>query len=98
MLLLYKQKEYTMKSNKEYHFQDRIESVADVVYGLRDAEYSVRMYRKCDLTGRTINYRVVFPELEREYEVTDVNDCLKFIVNDAVMLGAMIKAEAITED
>lgn len=87
-----------MKSNKEYHFKDQIESVAEVVYGMRDAGYSVSCYRKCDLTGKTINYRVVLPELEREYEVTDLGDCLKFIVNDAVMLGDMITAGAITED
>ena len=87
-----------MKSNKEYHFKNCIESVAQVVYKMRDAGYSVSCYRKCDLTGRTINYRIVLPELEREYEVTDLNDCLKFIVNDAVMLGEMIKAGAIIED
>ena len=87
-----------MKSNKEYHFKNCIESVAQVVYKMRDAGYSVCWYRKCDLTGRTINYHVVLPELECEYEVTDLNDCLKFIVNDAVMLGEMIKAGAIIED
>lgn len=87
-----------MKSNKEYHFQNHIEAVSDVVYRLRDAGYSVSWYRKCDLTGLTINYRIVLCELEREYEVTDLEDCLKFIVNDAVMLGEMIKIGAITED
>lgn len=87
-----------MKSNKEYHFQEHIESVANVVYRLRDSGFSVSWYRKCDLTGKTINYRIVFPELEREYEVVDLEDCLKFIVNDAVMLGEMIKIGAIAED
>ena len=87
-----------MKSNKEYHFKNCIEFVDDVVCKMRDAGYSVCWYRKCDLTGRTINYRVVLLELEREYEVTNLDDCLKFIVNDAVMLGEMIKAGAITED
>ena len=86
-----------MKSNKEYHFQNHIEAVCDVVYRLRDAGYSTSWYRKCDLTGITINHRIVFPELEREYEVTDLQDCLQFIVNDAVMLGEMIKIGAIAE-
>lgn len=90
-------KEYNMKSNKEYHFQDHIEAVADVVYRLRDAGYAVSWYRKCDLEGKTVNYRIVLPELEREYEVADLDDCLKLIVNDAVMLGEMIKVGAIAE-
>lgn len=87
-----------MKSNKEYHFKNNIESVAEAVYKMRDAGYAVNLYRKCGLTGITINYRVVLPGLEREYEVVDLEDCLKFIVNDAVLLGEMIKIGAITED
>ena len=90
-------KEYNMKSNKEYHFQNRIEDVSDVVYKLRDAGYSVSYYRKCGLDGKTICHRLVFNDLEREYEVADLDDCLKFIVNDAVMLGEMIKICAIAE-
>ena len=87
-----------MTSDKEYHFRNHIEAVSEAVYKLRDAGYAVSWYRKCDLIGKTINYRIVFPELEREYEVNDLDDCLKFIVNDAVMLGEMIKIGAIAED
>lgn len=86
-----------MKSNKEYHFQNHIEAVCDVVYRLRDTGYSVCYYRKCDLEGKTICHRLVFNESEREYEVVDLDDCLKLIVNDAVMLGEMIKIGAIAE-
>ena len=86
-----------MKSNKEYHFQEHVESVADAVYRLRDSGFSVSWYRKCDLTGKTIGYHIIFPELEREYEVVDLEECLKFIVNDAVILGEMIKIGAIAE-
>lgn len=87
-----------MKSNKEYHFQNRIETVADVVGELRGTGYSVCYYRECDLEGKVIRHRLVFTELGREYQVLDLNDCLKFIVNDAVMLGEMIKLGAIAED
>lgn len=87
-----------MKSNKEYHFKEHIETVTAVVFRLRDCGYSVSLYRRCDLTGKTISYRIVLSELEREYDVADLEDCLKFIVNDAVMLGEMIKIGAIAED
>ena len=87
-----------MKSSKEYHFKEHIGCVADVVYKLRDSGFSVNWYRKCGLIGKTINYHIIFPELERKYEVVDLEDCLTFIVNDAVMLGEMIKIGAIVED
>lgn len=90
-------KEYIMKSNKEYHFKNHIESVTDVVGDIRDAGFALDAYRKCDLDGKTISYRLVFCELQREYEVADINDCLKLIVNDAVLLGEMVKTGAIVE-
>lgn len=86
-----------MKSNKEYHFKNHIESVTDVVGDIRDAGFALDAYRKCDLDGKTISYRLVFCELQREYEVADINDCLKLIVNDAVLLGEMVKTGAIVE-
>lgn len=86
-----------MKTNKEYHFQNHIDTVPEVVYGLRDAGYSVSYYRQCDLEGKIICHHLAFSGLEREYQVVDLTDCLKFIVNDAVMLGDMIKAGAIAE-
>lgn len=86
-----------MKSNKEYRFQNHIETVSDVVYRLRNAGYSLGYYRKCDLEGSTICYRLVFSDLDREYQVLDLDDCLKLIVNDAVILGKMITIGAIAE-
>ena len=86
-----------MKSNKEYHFNKNIEHVVDVADNLREAGYSVVYYRKCDLEGKVIHHHLVFDELEREYEVADLNDCLKLIVNDAVLLGEMSKIGAIVE-
>lgn len=86
-----------MKSNKEYHFQNHIETVSDVVYRLRDAGFGLTYYRSCNFDGVTISHRLMFRELEREYEVTDLEDCLKVIVNDAVMLAEMIKIGAIVE-
>ena len=87
-----------MKSNKEYHLENHIETVADVADRLRNTGYVVNCYRKCDLTGKTVNYRIVLLEFDREYEVNDLDECLKFIVNDAVMLGEMVKIGAIVED
>lgn len=86
-----------MKSNREYNFNKNIESVIDVVYNLRNAGYSVSYYRKCDLEGHTVCHHLVFDNLEREYEVIDIADCLKLIVNDAVLLGEMVKIGAIVE-
>lgn len=86
-----------MKNNKEYYFHKTVESVDDVVDSMRDAGYSVTRYRKCDLEGRTISYRLMITEGAREYEVTTVDDCLKFIVNDPVMLGEMVRAGSIVE-
>lgn len=86
-----------MKNNKEYYFDSTIESVDHVVDALREAGYSVSRYRKCDLEGRTISYRIMLTEGAREYEVTAVDDCLKFIVNDPVMLGEMVRAGSIVE-
>lgn len=86
-----------MKSNKEYHFKNQIESVADVVDEIQNTGFVLTVYRKCDLDGKTISYRLLFCELQREYEVADINDCLKFIVNDAVLLGEMVKTGAIVE-
>lgn len=87
-----------MKSNKEYHFTKNIAGVLDVVDYLREALYSVEYYRKCDLDGKTICHRMLFGGLQREYEIVTLEDCLKFIVNDAVMLAEMIKVDAIAED
>lgn len=86
-----------MKSNKEYHFQNGIESVVAVVDALQSANYDVTYYRKCELDGRTISYRLLFNMIKREYEVTDLEDCLKIIVNDAVMLGALIRYGTVIE-
>lgn len=86
-----------MKNNKEYYFHSTIESVDHVVDALRETGYGVSRYRKCDLEGRTISYRIMLTEGAREYEVTTVDDCLKFIVNDPVMLGEMVRAGSIVE-
>lgn len=40
-----------MKNNKEYYFHNSIESVDHVVDALRDADYAVTSYRKCDFEG-----------------------------------------------
>lgn len=87
-----------MKSNKEYRFENHIESVTDVAEAIQNTGFVVTVYRKCDLDDKTIGYRLLFVELQREYEVADINDCLKFIVNDAVLLGEMVKIGAIVED
>lgn len=86
-----------MKSNKEYHFTKNVESVIDVVAYLREATYAVSHYRKCDLDGKTICHHLFFDSSQREYEVATLEDFLKLIVNDAVMLAEMIKAGAIVE-
>ena len=86
-----------MKNNKEYYFHKSIESVDDVVADLREAGYAPNRFRKCDLEGNTIAYRLTFTDLAVEYEVTTVDDCLKFIVNDPVMLGEMVRAGSIVE-
>lgn len=86
-----------MKNNKEYYFHNTIESVDNVVEALQDAGYGVSRYRKCDLEGRTIGYRLMFTEGSREYEVTTVDECLKLIVSDPIMLGEMMKAGSIVE-
>lgn len=86
-----------MKNNKEYYFHNTIESVDEVVDGLCEAGYVITRYRRCDLEGQTISYRLAFPEEAREYNVTTVDECLKFIVNDPVMLGKMIRAGSIVE-
>lgn len=86
-----------MKSNKEYHFKNQIESVADVVDAIQNIGFVLTFYRKCDLDDKIISYRLLFCEEGREYEIADINDCLKFIVNDAVLLGEMVKTGAIVE-
>lgn len=87
-----------MKNNKEYYFHKSIESVDDAVDALRGAGYAPGLYRRCDLEGQTNVYRVMITDLAREYEVLDLNDCLKFIVNDAVMLGKMVDTGSIVEE
>lgn len=86
-----------MKSNKEYKFRNNIESVDDAITFLQSAGYAVTLYRKCDLDGRAVNYRLVFSDLAREYEIGGTEDCLRLIVNDGVLLGEMLKAGAIVE-
>lgn len=86
-----------MKNNKEYYFHSTIESVDNVAEALRKVGYGVARYRRCDLEGRIISYRLTFTEGLREYEVTTVDECLKFIVNDPVMLGEMVRAGSIVE-
>lgn len=86
-----------MKSNKEYKFRNNIESVDDVITFLQSAGYAVTLYRKCDLDGWAVNYRLVFSDLAREYEISGTEDCLRLIVNDGVLLGEMLKAGAIVE-
>lgn len=86
-----------MKNNKEYYFHKSIESIDDVVDALRNAGYAPTRLRRSDLDGKTIAYRLMITDLGVEYEVLDVQDCLKFIVNDAVMLGEMVKIGSIVE-
>lgn len=86
-----------MKNNKEYYFHSTIESIDHVVDALRKAGYCVARYRKCDLEGRTISYKIMITECACEYEVTTVDDCLKFIVNDPIILGEMVRAGSIVE-
>lgn len=86
-----------MKCNKEYYFHKSIESIGDVVNALREAGFTPSRWRKCDLEGRIISHRITIAESYREYEVTCVEDCLKFIVNDASMLGEMVRAGSIVE-
>lgn len=86
-----------MKNNKEYFFSTAIESIDDAIDALRDAGYAPACYRRCDLEGKTISHKVMLTDMRREYEVTSVEDCLKFIVNDAAMLGELVKTGSIVE-
>lgn len=87
-----------MKNNKEYRFTEHIDSVKSVSEALGNVGYCPRHYRKCDLEGKTICYRLMINDLGREYEVTGLVDCLKLIVNDAVMLGKMVDGGYVVED